>query len=112
MGNSKNNLPYPTCDKTGCNEMTPDDMIAICFDRSDFYCSPECARSALDDERDIPETIELVDPQYRVDRAAFPGVPDGAISILTEIKNQAGAIEVIDTFERQCPHEFRQVKMN
>ena len=110
MGKSKNNLPYPTCDKAGCDGMTPEDMVAICFNSEEFYCTPECARSALEDGHDVPKTVELVDPQYAVDRAAFPGVPDSAVSIQTEVTDQADAIKVVDRFEHEHPHEFRPEK--
>lgn len=98
-----------TCAGAECSEPTPGDMPCIIFDRENdrAFCSPECARDALDDREDAPEMVELHDPQYAVDRGDLHGVSEDSAVIAREVAGVGDAIVAIGECADMYPGEFR-----
>lgn len=99
-------IPNATCASEDCSEPTPWDMACIVFDGRAF-CSPACAREALDRLERVPETITLHDPQYAVDRDELPGVAPEDVDITRGVTGLEDARQAIEECATMHPYEFR-----
>lgn len=96
-----------TCENTDCDEPTPWDMVSIIFDQRAF-CSPDCARQALESVETAPESITLHDPQFQVSRADLPaGVGEGDVDISRPVTSVDDGVAGLEAAEEMYPGTFR-----
>lgn len=102
--------PGGRCARPGCEEPTPWDMSAVII-TAEWYCSPECARAALDDlvgqPAKEPTRVALHDPQFHVDRSALPGVSPHATEIWRSVVGLPDAFKAVDELSELHPGAFR-----
>lgn len=98
-----------TCDATGCDEPTPWDMVAIVF-AGDWFCSPDCARAALNEMTAAPDSITLHDPQFAVAREEVSAASDETdVDLQWPVVDETDALSVLDDIESMYPSDFRVV---
>lgn len=100
--------PFGNCDREGCDEPCPWDMACILFDQRLAFCSPECARVALDDMagEDLPKAVKLHDPQGAINREEL-GVPPDSIDLIREVSGRTDIREVIDEMDEMMVGPWR-----
>lgn len=98
------------CARLDCSEPTPVDMPAVAID-GDTYCSPDCARTALNAVRghpdEIPAEIALLDPQNHVDKSPLPDVSTDQMVIERRVVGLPDAFRAVDEIEEMYPGKFR-----
>lgn len=97
------------CDRC-LDEPCPWDMPAIRIpDRAGgtcWYCSPECARDAIDDVGEQPTHIIVHDPQGHVDHEAFDADED-TVDIVLAVDNMDHAHRLLDRATENHRGPFR-----
>lgn len=95
-----------TCANDACDHPTPWDMEAVVFNDT-WYCSPDCARTALDSPDESPQKIRLHDPQFVIPRDAMPPeVASDDVYIERRVLGLKDARRAVDEIEEMFPSEF------